>query len=133
MVLEEIPLFNGKIDPKVVMEWIEGMENYFECEGISEAQKVKVAKSRIRGSTLTWWKFVQLKREKEVKHPIDTRKGMEDKVKQKKNLEDYKIKLHKKRKNLRQRDLDVNFCTKEFQNLCLRYKVQEDERIKVDR
>ena len=29
--LEGIPLFSGKMDPKLVMEWIQGMENHFEC------------------------------------------------------------------------------------------------------
>ena len=35
--LERIPLCNGKMDPELVMEWIEGMENHFECEVITEA------------------------------------------------------------------------------------------------
>lgn len=70
--LEGIPLFSGKMDPDLVMDWIEGMENHFECDGITEAQKVKVAKSRLRGSALTWWKFVQTEREKEGKQPIST-------------------------------------------------------------
>ena len=44
--LEGIPLFSGKMDPDLIMEWIEGMENHFECDGVSDAQKVKVARSR---------------------------------------------------------------------------------------
>lgn len=42
-----------------VMDWLDGMENHFECKGVSGAQKVKVAKSRHRGSALTWWKYVE--------------------------------------------------------------------------
>ena len=42
--LEGIPLFSGKPDPNLIMEWIEGMENHFECDGVSDAQKVKVEK-----------------------------------------------------------------------------------------
>ena len=60
--LEGIPLFNGKMNLELVMEQIEGMENQFECESIPEAQKVKVAKSRLRGATLTCWKYVQEER-----------------------------------------------------------------------
>ena len=56
--LEGVPLFSGKMEADLVMDWIEGMENHFECDGVTEAQKVKVAKSRLRGSTLTWWKFI---------------------------------------------------------------------------
>ena len=51
------------MDIKLGMKWIEGMENHFECEGITEAQKVKVAKARFRGPSLTWWKFLQEERE----------------------------------------------------------------------
>lgn len=47
----------------MVLEWIESIENYFECEGIIEAQKVRFAKSRLQGQSLTWWKFVQEERE----------------------------------------------------------------------
>ena len=43
------------------------MENYFESENVIEAQKVKVAKARMRGATLTWWKFIKDERVKEGK------------------------------------------------------------------
>ena len=57
--LEGVPVFTGKMDTELVMEWIEGMENHFDCEGVTKAQKVKVAQSRLRGAALTWWKFLQ--------------------------------------------------------------------------
>ena len=83
------------------MEWIEGMENYFECEGVTEAPKVKVEKERLRGPSLTWWKFIQEEREKEGKKPISNWKDMVAKFKEKYLLEDYEIQLHKKRQNLK--------------------------------
>ena len=57
--LEGVPLFSGKMDTNAVMDLIDVMENHFDYEGVSEAQKVKVAKSRLRGLALTWWKCVQ--------------------------------------------------------------------------
>ena len=89
--LEGISLFSGKMDPDLIMERIEGMENQFECGGVFDAQKVKVARSRLRGTTLTWWKFVQTKSEKEGKGPIVTWKGMVDKIKQAYIPKDYEI------------------------------------------
>lgn len=68
--LEDVPLFSGQMDPDSIVYWIDSIENHFKCDGITEAQKVSVAKSRLRGSALTWWKFVQTKREKEGKSPI---------------------------------------------------------------
>ena len=36
--LEGISIFTGKMDVEKVMEWIDGMENHFECDDISEAR-----------------------------------------------------------------------------------------------
>ena len=62
-------MFSGKMDTEVVLEWIEGIENHFECEGVIEAQKVKVVKSRLKGKAPTWWNFVQEERESEGNKP----------------------------------------------------------------
>lgn len=93
----------------MVMEWIEGLENHFECESVSEAQKVKVAKSRLRGAVVTWWKFIQDERKKEGKHPTTTWKGMVAKIKETYLLEDYEVQIHKKRKNLRQKRIGCEY------------------------
>lgn len=52
--LEGVPLFSGNMDIDAFMDWLDGTENPFECEGVSEAQKVNMDKSRLRGSTLSW-------------------------------------------------------------------------------
>lgn len=94
---------------------------------------MKVAKSKLRGATLTWWKFIQDECEKEGKRPIATWKGMLSKIREAYILEDYEIQLHRRRQNLRQKELDVSTYTEEFQKLCLRSKIQEDENVKVAR
>ena len=58
---------------------------------------------------------------------------MVTKVKEKYLPKDYEIQIHKKRQGLKQKDLDVTTYTKEFQKLCLRSRMQEDETIKVAR
>ena len=68
---------------ELVMEWIEGMENHFECEVVTKAKKVKVAKSRLRGSALTWWKYLQEEREKMGKKLIENWKAVVNKVNKK--------------------------------------------------
>ena len=68
-VLEGISLFSGNMEHKLVIECIEGIENYFEFEEITKSLKMKVPKSRLRGSSLTWWKFLQEERENEGKKP----------------------------------------------------------------
>ena len=82
------------MDSNLVMEWIEGMENHFNCEGVTEAQKVKVAKSRLRGPILTWWKFLQEIREKKNKKEIVNWKAMVNKFRDNYLPKDYEIRLH---------------------------------------
>ena len=50
-----------------------------------------VAKSRLKGQALTWWKIVQEKRESEGKKPIANWKAMLEKIKETYLLEDYEI------------------------------------------
>ena len=70
------------------MEWIEGMENHLQCEGITLAQKVK---ARLRVATLIWWNFLQEEREKVNKKPISYWKAIVTKVKENYLPEDYEI------------------------------------------
>ena len=48
-------------------------------------------------------------------------------------LKDYEVKLHQKRPNLKQRDMDISTYTKEFQKLSLRSKLVEPKSVKVAR
>ena len=36
--LEGVPLFSGQMDQNSVVDWIDNIENHFECDGIYEAQ-----------------------------------------------------------------------------------------------
>ena len=39
--LECVPIFSGKMEIDVVMDWIDGMENHFECEGYQRHKRLK--------------------------------------------------------------------------------------------
>lgn len=49
----DLPTFNGKLEPDVAMDWIKSLSNFFECEDIPGHQKVKIAKSKLKGASLT--------------------------------------------------------------------------------
>ena len=70
--LEGTPLFSGNMELDLVIDWIEGMESHFECNGVTKAQKVRVDKSILRGFALTWCKFNQVDMEKEGKKNISS-------------------------------------------------------------
>ena len=110
----ELPMFIEKMDAELVLEWIEALENHFECEKVPESQQVKLAKSRMKGAALTWWNFVQEERVKEDKRKICSWKKMVSMIRETYLPEDYEVQLHQKRQNLRQRDMDVCTYTEEF-------------------
>lgn len=112
--MKGVSLFSGKMDIDVVMNWIDGMENHFECEGLLEAQNIKVAKSRLRGSALTWWKYVQDERVRVGKKPTANWNAMVTKIRKNFLPKDYEIELHKRRQGLKQNDLDVTSYTEDF-------------------
>ena len=49
----DLPIHQGKMESEEVLGWIEALENYFDQKDIEEDKKVKVAKARLRGTTLT--------------------------------------------------------------------------------
>ena len=44
------------------MDWIEALDNHFECDKTLENEKVKISKAKLKGPTLSWWNFLQNER-----------------------------------------------------------------------
>ena len=59
-----ILVYSGKMDPEELMDKIDTLTSFFVCEEILEHQKVKIEKSKLKGSTLMWWNFSQVERVK---------------------------------------------------------------------
>ena len=45
----DLPMFSGKLNPEECMDWIEELDSHFECDNVPENQRVKVAKSKMKG------------------------------------------------------------------------------------
>ena len=90
------------------------MKNHFECDEVTKALRIKVAKSRLRGSSPTWWKYLQEEREKLGNNPIENWKTMVMKVKEQYLSKGYEVQLHKKKKCLKQKDMNVLTYIEEF-------------------
>ncbi|XP_059067896.1 uncharacterized protein LOC131858615 [Cryptomeria japonica] len=129
----DLPMFPGKMNPEECLDWIEAMENYFECEEVSKNQKVRIGKSRMKGAALSWWNFIQNERIEEDKQPISTWRKMVLEIKKQFVPEDYEVSLHKKLQNLKQKDMDVSTYTEEFHKMNLKAKVPENEKQKLAR
>lgn len=128
----DLLVFVGKMEPDIVMEWIDSLDNFFESEEIPEHQRVKMAQSKMKGAALTWWTFIQDERVKEGKRKVATWKKMMALVKEAYVLVDYNVQLHKRRQNLKQKEMDVISYIEEFMK-CVKTKVKESEDEKVAR
>lgn len=103
----EIPTFHGRLNPDECIDWLEAMDSHFECDHIPPSQKVKIAKTKLKGAALSWWNFVQNERAEDGKEPITTWKRMRAEIKRQFVPEDYEILVNQKLHNLKQRDLEV--------------------------
>ena len=41
---EDLPMYGGKMDDEVLIDWFNAMEFFFECEDVEEGHKLKISK-----------------------------------------------------------------------------------------
>ena len=80
---EDLPTFHGKLNPDECMDWLEALDNHFECDKVPISQRFKLAIEKVKGPALSWWNFLQNEREDEGKDQINTWKRMKAKIKKK--------------------------------------------------
>lgn len=77
------------------------MDTYFESEEVPEDQKVKVAKTKLKGHALLWWDYEQEERRKKGKTSIISWDRMVEKIKGKILPRDYEAQMFKKLQSLK--------------------------------
>ena len=125
--------YDGRINLDVTVDWVDALNSFFECDEILENQRTNIAKSKLKGTTLTWWNITQAGRVKNGKGLITTWTKLEKLFRKAYVLEDYEVKLHIRRMNLRKKDMTVSSYTDEFQALVMRIQEVESESIKLAR
>ena len=89
----EVVLYDGKLDPNVVLNWISNMEKFFEYENTPDNRKVKIVVTRLKGHASLWWENLQTDRQRRGKEKIKTWPKMVNKVKKKFLPVDYQVSL----------------------------------------
>jgi len=123
----ELPMYEGKMNSEEVLDWINALDNYFEYKEMPKEQKVKLAKTKLKGLALTWWNYVQSERLRKGKEKISSWDWMVSKVKSQFLPKDYAIQTFKRLHNLKQKDMDVIAYTEEFHKLTMRTGYNKDE------
>lgn len=129
----DLPMYGGKMDNEEVLDSIDALDNYFDFKEVLEDQKVKLAKTKLKGSALTWWNYTQLERLRRGKPKINTWDRMVAKVKAQFLPSDYEVQIFRRLQNLKQKEMDVMTYTEEFHKLSLRAGHHEDEVEKIAR
>jgi hypothetical protein len=50
-----IPMYEGNLDAKELLDWIRSMDKYFDYEDVDEGRKVRHAVTRLKGHATLWW------------------------------------------------------------------------------
>ena len=119
--------------PDELIDWINELEEYFEYEDIQEPDRVKFAKTKLKGHAKIWWQEVQLERNRRGKEKITRWDRMVDKMKKQFIPVDYELDLFKKMQGLKQAGRSVQEYTEDFYQLLIRAGHAEENKEKVAR
>ena len=51
----ELPTYDNSLSIKVLLDWINEMDKYFECEEVSKDRRVNFGTTKLKGHTFLWW------------------------------------------------------------------------------
>ena len=66
----DLPKFQGSLNPKEFVDWLNQIESIFEYYEVQDSKKVKLVSIKQRGRTLAWWEQLQVQRVRRGKGKI---------------------------------------------------------------
>ena len=66
----DVPMYEGNLDAKELLDWIRSMDKYFDYENVDEGRKVRHAVTRLIGHAALWWDELQAERRRKGKQKI---------------------------------------------------------------
>jgi hypothetical protein len=97
----DIPVYEGNLDAKEILDWIRALDTYFDYEDVEEDKKVNHTITRLKGHATLWWDELQADRRCKGKQKIKRWDKMIVKMKLKFIPRDYQITLFRRMQNLR--------------------------------
>jgi hypothetical protein len=92
----EIPMYEGNIDTKELLDWIREINKYFDYEDVEEEKKVRNVVTRLKGHARLWWDELQADMRSKGKQTIKSWDRMVAKLKAKFIPRDYQISLFRR-------------------------------------
>ena len=115
-----VPLYQGGLNPEELIDWINGMEKFFDYEETEDEKKVKIVVTELKGHATLWWDGVQVERKSLGKQPIKNWSRMVANLRGKFLPSNYQQTLFRQMQNLRQRSMIVKEYTEEFYKVSIR-------------
>ena len=97
----EVPTYQGGLDAKELLDWINEMDKLFDYDEIDDEKKVKFAVTRLNGHASLWWNGVQTEKRNKGKFPIKNQHKMVAKLRGKFLPKYFQISLFKQMQNLK--------------------------------
>ncbi|XP_024031026.1 uncharacterized protein LOC112094434 [Morus notabilis] len=72
---EDVPVWNNNLRHMHIedfLDWVQFVENFFDCMNIAEEKKVKLVAYKLKGGASAWWEQLQQNRHREGKRPVQT-------------------------------------------------------------
>jgi len=66
----EVPIYEGGLNPEELIDWINGMEKFFDYEETEDEKKIKFVVNKLKVHATLWWDGVQVERKRLGKQPI---------------------------------------------------------------
>ena len=98
----KLPTYRGSINSEEVIEWIEAITSHFELNEAPKNDRVRIAKGKLRGSSLSCWNYIQGERIQNNKSMISSWEVMKAKIKAQFLPADHEVQLFKKLQSLKQ-------------------------------
>lgn len=77
----EVYAFVGSLRLEELIDWINEIDEYFEYDKIEDLDRVRFAKTKLKGHANIWWRELQLERGRRGKEKITKWNQMVDKLK----------------------------------------------------
>lgn len=129
----ELPIYDGILTLKTLIDWISELDKYFEYEEIEEEKKIKFVVTSLKGHATIWWERLQVDRRSKNKLVIKSWDIMLSKMKSKFLPKYYHLTLYKQVQNIKQREIIVRAYIEEFYKFNLRAGYVEDTPEKTTR
>ena len=89
----DLGMFSGNLNPNKLIDWINELEDYFEYEDIKDLDRVRYAKTKMKGHAKILWQEVHLERNRRGKEKITKWDHMVNKLKKQFIPVDYELDL----------------------------------------